>query len=296
MAKPWFMFVKNDDDQHLFDPQGFIVPFGDTDYDVGFGGAHDLDIPAPPNYPVTALLPGTLASVTKPPPDWGEQVGVELHPLLNGIPFMAYLDLSAVNPALVVGQRIEKDDLIGWVGGGNWDADYGTTSNPTHHNKTNTTKQSSQIQVGVALMRGPEFGITDFNQWPPIEWELDPSQIIYEARKAFLEDDMLQITDEFAKTHFEQKDENRWHCRPTNHDVISGILTFYRRTRGAPRLPLTDERREILGVVYQAFEAGIIAWDVDGSFDHVSGFSDGCYLIKFEDARAHHMLSPLGLA
>ncbi len=49
MAKPWFMFVKNDDDQHLFDPQGFIVPFGDTDYDVGFGGAHDLDIPAPPN-------------------------------------------------------------------------------------------------------------------------------------------------------------------------------------------------------------------------------------------------------
>src|SRR5260370_15359947 len=99
MAKPWFMFVKNDDDQHLFDPQGFIVPFGDTDYDVGLGRAHDLDIPAPPNYPVTALLPGTLASVTKPPPDSGEQVAGELHPLYNWIPFLAYLHLTPVSPS-----------------------------------------------------------------------------------------------------------------------------------------------------------------------------------------------------
>ncbi len=87
MDKPWFMFE-------------ICVPFGNTNFNVAFGGAHDLDIGAPPNYPVTALLPGTIVSVTKPPPDWGEQVGVELDEPFNGIPFMAYLHLSAVNPAL----------------------------------------------------------------------------------------------------------------------------------------------------------------------------------------------------
>src|SRR6516165_6662936 len=101
MAKPWFMFTKDNNDR-LFDKEGFIVPFGDTRFDSGFGGSHDLDIPAPPNHPVTALLPGKIVSITKPPPDWGEQIGVELDEKVNGIPFMAYLHLSAVNPELTV--------------------------------------------------------------------------------------------------------------------------------------------------------------------------------------------------
>ena len=299
MAKPWFMF--STDDEHLFDAQGFIVPFGNPNYDAEYGGAHDLDVNPPPNHPVTALLPGRIVDLSEPP--WGKQVGIELdQPYKPDVRYMAFLHLSAINPDLRMHQHVEKGDSIGWVGGANDPRQYGDTTNPTGENFTNHPSESSQIQVGVALMRVEQYGITDFNKWipkgsKPIEWELDPSQIIYDARKAFLEgDDMLQITNEFAKTHFERIDENRWHCRPTNHDVIGGILKFYRRTGGAPRLPLTDERRDIPGVVYQVFEAGIIAWDVDGSFDHVSGFSDGCYMIKFEDARAHHMLSQLGLA
>src|SRR5262249_55904212 len=103
----------------------------------------------------------------------------------------------------------------------------------------------------------------------------------------------LQITDEFAKNHFEVKSENRWHCKQTNADIIGGILKFYRRIGGAPRLPLTGEKRDIAGVVYQVFEAGIIAFDDDGSFDNVTGFSSGCYMMKLEDARTHHILSQL---
>jgi hypothetical protein len=290
MDKPWFMF--STDDEHLFDPQGFSVPFGNTNFDVKFGGAHDLDIPAPPNHPVTALLSGTLASVTKPPPPWGEQVGVELHPPFNGISFMAYLHLSAVNPALVVGQRIEKGDLIGWVGGGNSDADYGTTSNPTHHNFTNPTFHSSRVQVGVALMRGREFGITDFNQWPPIELDLDPSQIIYAARKAFLEDGMLQITDPFAAAHFTQVNEKHWHSVSTNKDVIAGILKFYRSIGGAPRLPLTGEQHDpVHGVTYQVFEAGVIVFDPDHKLDHPAGF-EASYLLKLDSDLAKEILPP----
>jgi hypothetical protein len=209
---------------------------------------------------------------------------------------MAYLHLSNYNPNLRMNPRVEKGDLIGWVGGANHPWQYDGTSNPTGMNFTNNPDFSSQIQVGVALMRGEIYGGNTFKKWPPIEWELDPSQIIYDARKAYLEGDMLLITDEFAKLHFEEKDKNRWHCKQTNHDVHDAILNFYRRTGGAPRLPLTDEQRDIPGVVYQVFEAGIIAFDNDGSFDHPSGFPFGCYLVKFVDALAHHILSQHGLA
>ena len=291
MDKPWFMFE-------------IVVPFGDQRFDRDFGGAHDLDIGAPPdspavafaNYRVTALLPGRLASVTKPPPDWGEQVGVELKPPFNGIPFMAYLHLSAVNPELVVGQHVEKGDLIGWVGGGNSDADYGTTSNPTGHNTTNTTEQSSRIQVGIALMRGPEFGITHFNKWQPkgptpVERELDPTQIILDARKAFLEgeDDMLQISDPFAAAHFTQIAEDRWHCTTTNMDVALGILKFYRHIGGAPRLPLTGEQHDIQDVTYQVFEAGVIVFDPGHKLDHPTGFEPS-YLLKLDSELAKKLL------
>lgn len=74
MAKPWFMFCTNDD--HLFDPQGFVVPFGNTNFNVLYGGAHDLDVNPPPNYPVTALLPGEIVDLSEP--IWGKQVDIEL--------------------------------------------------------------------------------------------------------------------------------------------------------------------------------------------------------------------------
>jgi len=280
MDKPWFMFE-------------ICVPFGNTNFNVAFGGAHDLDIGAPPNYPVTALLPGTIVSVTKPPPDWGEQVGVELDEPFNGIPFMAYLHLSAVNPALAVGRRVSKGDLIGWVGGANEEAQYAGTSNPTGRNFVNPPFQSSRVQVGVALMRGKEFGITHFNQWPPVERELDPTQIILDARQRFLEgeDDMLQITSPFAAAHFRQIAQDRWHCITTNRDVIAGILSFYRSIGGAPRLPLSGEQHDpVHDVTYQVFEAGVIVFDPDHKLDHPTGFEPS-YLLKLDSELAKKILA-----
>jgi Peptidase family M23 len=280
MDKPWFMYP-------------ITVPFGNPNYDSGYGGSHDLDIGAPPNYPVTALLPGTLVSITEPPPPWGKQVGIQLDTPYNGIPFMAYLHLSAVNPALAAGQPVSKGDLIGWVGGANDESQYAGTSNPTGDNFPNDLNESSQVQVGVALMRGPEYGITEFYKWQPkgtrpVEWELDPTQIILDAIKG--EDDMLQISNPFAAANFTQIAEERWHCVTTNQDVFGGILSFYRSIGGAPRLPLTGEQHDIQDVTYQVFEAGVIVFDPGHKQpDHPTGFEPS-YLLKLNSELAKKLL------
>ncbi len=282
MDQPWFMFE-------------ICVPFGNPNFDAEFGGAHDLDIGAPPNHPVTALLPGTIISITKPPPDWGEQVGVRLDEPFNGIPNMAYLHLSAVNPALAVGQHVSEGHLIGWVGGANHEAQYLGTSNPTGSNFVNKPFQSSRVQVGVALMRGKQFGIEDFHQWPPVETELDPTEIILDARRRPFgphiegEDDMLQITHPFAAAHFTQIAENRWRSVTTNQDVFGGILDFYRRIAGAPRLPLTGEQHDVPDVTYQVFEAGVIVFDPQHKLDHPTGF-DPSYLLRLDSELAKKLL------
>jgi len=282
--QPWFMF-------------DIVVPFGVAGFDVQLGGAHDIDIGAPPNYEVTALLPGTISSITDGIDaktgtfKWGRQVGVELDEHFNGIRFMAYLHLSGVNPHLAENQPISKGDLIGWVGGGFKPSMYGDTTNPTGVNFLNTKDQSSQIQVGVALMRGREYGNTAFNQWPPVETELDPTQIILDARKAFLGgEDMLQITDPFAAAFFTQIAEDRWRCVKTNKDVFGGILIFYRRIGGAPRLPLTGEQNDIPEVTYQVFEAGVIVFDPHHKLlDHPPGFEPS-YLLRLDSDLAKRLL------
>jgi len=237
----------------LFGPEGG----SDPDY----GGAHDIDIGAPPNHPVTALLPGTISSITDGTNGhaiWGRQVGVELHPQYKGIPYMAYLHLSGVNLELVLDQPIERGHLIGWVGGGTDPRDYGTTTNPTGVNFLNTSSRSSQIQVGVALMKGPEYGFGE--GWTTLpDPSLNPTQIILDAQRDFPggfpegEDDMLQITDPFAAAHFTQITPERWHCVTTNQDVFGGILRFYRSIGGSPRLPLTGEQHDIQDATYQVF-------------------------------------------
>lgn len=74
---------------------------------------------------------------------------MELESPYKGIPFMAYLHLSAVNPERAVGQHVTKGDLIGWVGGGTSEVDYEGTNNPTGINFLNTTSRSSQIKESV---------------------------------------------------------------------------------------------------------------------------------------------------
>lgn len=284
MDKPWYMY-------------DFTVQFGPgTGYDPGYGGAHDLDIGAPPNYPVTALLPGTISSVTDGTDGngtaiWGRQVGVRLDHPYKGIPFIAYLHLSAVNPALSEGRHVSKGDLIGWVGGGTSEADYHHTHNPTGRNFTNTPGRSSRIQVGVALMRGPEYG--HGAGWTTLpDPSLNPTQLILDAQRDFPEgeDDMLQITDPFAAAYFTQIAEDRWHCVRTNMDVAYAILDFYRRIGGAPRLPLSGEQHDpVHDVTYQVFEAGVIVYDPGHKQDNPSGFETS-YLLKLDSELAKKIL------
>jgi hypothetical protein len=291
MNKPWFMYP-------------FTIIFGDTSANWQLGGAHDLDIGAPANYEVTALLPGTISSIT----DgfsldshagrhiWGKQVGVELAVPYNGKRYMAYLHLSAVNPELSPRDSISKGHLIGWVGGGNVPDDYGNSTNPTGTNYLNSSDQSSRIQVGVALMDGSEYGKAGWVDFPPVRWALDPTQIILDARKDFIahgregEDEMLQITDPFAKQYFSETVTTgvlRWHCKEPhhNHDVIGGILAFYRKIGGAPRLPISGEMRPDphQNVVYQEFEAGVIVYDPGHTLPHPPGFDESFLLLLTSD-------------
>jgi hypothetical protein len=158
-----------------------VVPFGNVNFDSALGGAHDLDLGCPANHPITALLSGSISSITSPA--WGKQVGVALDHPINGKPYCAYLHLSAVNPTLRVGMHINVNDTIGWAGGGNTEAQYAGTRNPTGQNFLNDTFNSSRIQAGFALMNGPEYGVIGWTVFPPIDWALDPTQIILAARK-----------------------------------------------------------------------------------------------------------------
>lgn len=103
------------------------------------------------------------------------------------------------------------------------------------------------------------------------------------------EDDMLQITDPIAASHFTQLAEDRWHCITTNIDIAYGILGFYRRSNGAPRLPLSGEKYDIPEVVYQVFEAGVIVYDPQHKLDHPTGF-DTAYLLKLDSELAKKLL------
>lgn len=153
------------------------VPFGNPNYDIQFGGSHDMTLIAPPNVPVTALQSGVVTSITSP--SWGKQIGVKLYVPVNNHEYMSYLHLSATNPGLNIGTPIMTGTLLGWVGGANNDTQYLGTTNPTGINFLNDPVMSSQVQIGIALMDGPEYGVgSGWATFPPIDMTLDPSSLI----------------------------------------------------------------------------------------------------------------------
>lgn len=219
--QPWYTFQ-------------IVVPFGDPNYDSQMGGSHDLDVGAPPNYPVTTLLSGTISSITVPP--WGKQVGIRLDSAYNSIPYLAFLHLSAVNPSLRVGSHVVKGDLIGWVGGASDPSQYAGTSNPTGQNFLNDPSQSSRVQVGMALMRGPEYGVgSGWETFPPIDWSLDPTSIIKDAvalysvkRKAFeiewtIEQPAARLDSGIANQAWEDYQAGRFHGPATSLEYSTDI-------------------------------------------------------------------------
>lgn len=151
------------------------VPFGNANYDAHLGGSHDMDVATPPNMPITALVPGVISDISAPP--WGKQVCLKVEGF--AAPYMAYLHLAAVNPALKIGQGIKDGDVIGWSGGCTLPSQYNGTSNPTSQNFLNTSDMSSQPQTGIALMRGPVYGSgAGWTPFPPIDSTLDPEPLL----------------------------------------------------------------------------------------------------------------------
>jgi len=222
-SKPWFMFPVS-------------VPFGNPNYDSQYGGSHDMDVSPPPNYPVTNLLPGTISSISSP--SWGKAVGLKLDVPLGDVAYWSFLHLSAVNPALQVGQHLNTGDLVGWVGGATSQSQYNGTSNPTGQNFLNDPSQSSQVQVGFALMRGPEYGVgSGWETFPPIDKTLDPTEIINAAIQKvlgspdFVYQSALDTWNASAKLP-------QWNgaAPSTNTNMFASYLAEYRagRNRGVP--------------------------------------------------------------
>ncbi len=260
MLAPWYTFP-------------IVVPFGDPNFDSALGGAHDIDIGAPANYPVTALLPGKVSSITAP--KWGKQVGILLDTPYNGVPYCAFLHLSAVSPALLLGHHVNTDDLIGWVGGANSQSQYTGTSNPTGQNFLNDSFNSSRIQVGFALMRGPEYGTAGWENFPPVDWKLDPSQIILNARKV--------AQPAIVPDHFVEEAAAAWGAfYKTLRDFITAI-----------NLPLPANFQAIPPMGTGIYKAWVDAWRNHGKqmgpaigFEYPSVTQDGTPIIVQEFAHA----------
>lgn len=163
------------------------VPFNDTNYDTQYGGSHDMDVQTPLGTPITSIVSGTVSSVDNP--SWGWEIGIKLDtPIVNGntnAEYFAYLHLGAVKPGLAVGQRVTVGELIAYSGGANSVAQLGSQTNtPFGPQFLDDPSQSSQPQTGIALMRGPEYGMD--GGWTTLpDPTLDPTPTLNAVRAQY---------------------------------------------------------------------------------------------------------------
>lgn len=235
-----------------------VVPFGNPNFDVGLGGSHDLDVKPPPNAPVTSIVEGVVSGIASPL--WGMTVGIQLKTPINGVPYFHYLHLSAVNPALQPGSTVKIGDLIGWVGGGNSEADYLGTTNPTGNNFLNDSFNSSQIQVGIALMRGPNYGGPGWQNFPPIDMSLDPTPTLLAARKGFTDYKRIQWENMWLSAAGTKPDGTVWIAR------LSGIENVAYQAHKAGLLGLTRPASDEEHNVDWGGNAGLIQLLVNGYY------------------------------
>ena len=123
-VKPWYTFPR-------IDNLGGVEPFG------GFPKP-DSNIQIPANYPVTALLPGTVTALDGGEVAWGAVVTIKLDTPLNSLAtHTAYLHLA--RSTVSVGQHVNVNDLIGYNG-------YGAAAG------------SQKVPLGFALYNGDHYG------------------------------------------------------------------------------------------------------------------------------------------
>jgi hypothetical protein len=160
-------------------PEG--VPFGNANYDVGLHGSHDKTFICPPNTEVFQLAAGTITDISAP--SWGKQVTIKLNEPVDGHEYFAILHLSAVEPALRIGDLMNPNDVVGWSGGCVNSSQYNGTSNPTGQDFCDAVEMSSRPQVGIALCDGPAYGGAGWKVFPPIDTTLDPNVVVENYRK-----------------------------------------------------------------------------------------------------------------
>jgi hypothetical protein len=136
-------------------------------------------------------------------------------------------------------------------------------------------------------------GITGHYSLDPVNRGRCPGPYPFDELFAFLNqsaqpqgDDMLQITDPFAKAFFTEVN-GEWHCKNGGKVIHGLILDFYRKIQGAVRLPQTDEMHTIPDVVWQLFESGVIVYDPKHKLDNPGG---ECYMVKLESDLVKNIL------
>ncbi len=165
-SSPWFKYP-------------ICVPFGNPNYDTGYGGAHDEDVQTPLDTPITSIVSGTVSSIDTP--SWGWEIGIQLDQPGTNAAYFAYLHLGAVNPNLAVGQYVAIGDLIAYSGGANSQAMLGgNTTTPFGPQFIDDPSQSSQPQTGYAYIYGPEYGVGAGWTSKP-DFHLDPTGTLYQT-------------------------------------------------------------------------------------------------------------------
>lgn len=122
--KPWYTFPRVDN-------LGGVEPFG------GFPKP-DSNIQIPANYPVTALLPGTVTAIDSGNVAWGGVITILLDKPINSIAtHTAYLHLAS--ELVTVGQHVSSGQLIAYNGG-------------------SSAQGSQKVPLGFALYNGDHYG------------------------------------------------------------------------------------------------------------------------------------------
>ena len=105
---------------------------------------------------------------------------------------------------------------------------------------------------------------------------------------------MIDISDPWVAGYFQDISNGQWKCKIGGHIIGGNILKYWRVMQGGPRLPQTDEIKNIPNhpeVAYQVFESGIIVFDPNHILDGPNmPNSYGCYLLKFGSDLAKQLL------
>jgi hypothetical protein len=151
---PWYTFPR-------IDNMGSPDPYG------GFPKP-DSNIQLPANYPVTALLPGTVTSTDGGGVSWGGTVTIRLDTPLNSLAtHTSYIHLAG--ETVSTGQHVSAGQLIGYNGG-------------------SAAQGAQKVPLGFALYNGDHYGFDgwQYETYTNVTGLLNPVSLLNAARNGTL--------------------------------------------------------------------------------------------------------------